>query len=474
MSVHIANRERILSSLKEELIGPSPQGEELDCTKEIIFLETSESYKPWRQAVSGEEILQRDQPLNRYGAGVLYPYGERGGESEMVTSVSVVTPALTNDEEAQQSGREPVTERAANAIEDIENRIGGQDNDTDLDLSAANKYLPSSMGVSFLAEFPVGAELVVEATGGRYVKKPIRVEEHQREWWLRLPLSLTSRFSGEALRASAGGKVSAIEVVPENTSGLDLRVEVFVRPRAGTDQRLITVCFINRTKPESGRDEASVFQSHFLARVVSPTGAHHILPYPEAEAHRKDEEEESLALLYHNVQTYAVGHGCAADWSDEKRETKAAFVSAECFPVCETPSITPDVIRGDGSRLEIPMKTLAGLVADEDGFTELSTLIVEYEAWLIQRGKDVEGLADQYKPAADRHLGECARCVERMRDGLEYLKSNDQALLAFRLANHAVLIQQARSEREPRKITYDGRAQRLAFSEPYPEPNLLE
>ncbi len=474
MSVHIANREHILSSLKEELIGPSPQGEELDCTKEIIFLEASESYKPWRQAISGEEILQRDQPLNRYGAGVLYPYGERGGESEMVTSVSVVTPVLTNEEEAQQAGRDPVTERAAREIEDIENRIDGQDNDTDLDLSAANKYLPSSMGVSFLAEFPVGAELIVEATGGRYVKKPIRVEEHQREWWLRLPLSMTSRFSGEALRASAGGKVSAIEVVPENTSGLDLRVEVFVRPRAGTDQRLITVCFINRTKPESGRDEASVFQSHLLARVVSPTSAHHILPYPEAETHRKDEEEESLALLYHSVQTYAVGHGCAADWSDEKQESKAAFVSAECFPVCETPSITPDVIRGDGSRLEIPMKTLAGLVADGDGFTELSTLIVEYEAWLIQRGKDVEGLADQYKPAADRHLAECARCVERMRDGLEYLKSNDQALLAFRLANHAVLIQQARSEREPRKITYDGRAQRLAFSEPYPEPNLLE
>src|ERR1700694_4629654 len=112
MSVHIANREHILSSLKEELIGPSPQGEELDCTKEIIFLEASESYKPWRQAVSGEEILQRDQPLNRYGAGVLYPDGERGGESEMVTSVSVVTPVLTNEEEAQQAGRDPVTERA--------------------------------------------------------------------------------------------------------------------------------------------------------------------------------------------------------------------------------------------------------------------------------------------------------------------------------------------------------------------------
>src|SRR5688572_12864259 len=168
MSVHIANREQILSSLKEELIGPSPQGEEIDCTKEIIFVDASDSYRPWRQAVSGEEILQRDQPLNRYGAGILYPYGERGGETELVSSVSVVAPSSAEDNETQHQ-RESATEHAVKAIEEIENRIEGQDNDTDLDLSAANKYLPSSMGLSFLAEFPAGAELEVEATGARYV-----------------------------------------------------------------------------------------------------------------------------------------------------------------------------------------------------------------------------------------------------------------------------------------------------------------
>src|SRR5437016_3397900 len=127
MSDHIANRERIISSLREELIGPSPQGEELDCTKEIVFADASESYKPWRQAGSGEEILQRDAPLNRYGAGVLYPYGESGGDAEMVTSVSVVTPALMSDDATQNGDREPVTERAIKALEDIENSIDADD-----------------------------------------------------------------------------------------------------------------------------------------------------------------------------------------------------------------------------------------------------------------------------------------------------------------------------------------------------------
>lgn len=474
MSAHIINRERIITSLKEELVGPSPQGEELDCTKEIVFTDKNESYKPWHQAGSGEEILQRDAPLNRYGASILYPYGECGGDAEMVTTVAVVTPLPADEEETNgNAGREPVTERAVKSLEEIESRIDGQGDETDLDLSSANKYLPSSMGVSFLAEFPVGAELIVEATGARYLKKPIRVEDRSREWWLRSPLSVTAKFSGEAVRSSTGGKIAATEYSNENAEGLDLRVEVFVRPRERTNQRLITVCFVNRTKLVSQRDELSVFQSHFRVHIISPNGEHHILPYPEAEARQMDEEEESLSLLYRNVQTYAVGHGCAADWSDEKEGGNAAFVSAECFPVCETPSITPDIKRKDGSRLEIPMKTLAGLVAGNDGMNDLSALVGEYESWIERRRIEVGTLAEKYRAAAERHLDECTRCAERMRDGLEYLESNEQARLAFQLANHAVLMQQARSDREPRKVSYDGRAQRLIFSAPYPEPDLL-
>lgn len=473
MSVHIANREHVISSLKEEMIGPSPQGEELDCSKEIVFEDAAESYKPWRQAGSGEEILQRDAPLNRYGASVLYPYGEGGGDAELVTSVSVVTPPLLGEDGTTAGEGEPLSDRAAKALEEIENKVSPDDDDHDLDLSAANKHLPSSMGISFLAEFPDGAELIVEATGARYEEKPIRVEGRQRMWWLRVPLRVTAKFSGEALRSPSGGKVKATAVASESNGNLNLRMETFVRPRAGTNQRLVTVCFVNRTKQVGGRDVLSVFQAGFRARVVSEEGEYHILPYPEAEARRLDEEEESLALLYRNAQTYAVGHGCAAGWSDERQRGRARFVSAESFPICETPSITPDITREDGTPLEIPMQTLAGLVPGEDGLRELSALVDEYEAWNLRRSSEIEELPERYRAAARRHLAECARCAGRMRDGLDYLKSDERALLAFRLANHAVLMQQARSEREARAVSYDGRAQRLVFSEPYPEPDLM-
>ena len=73
---HIENRKIIIEKLREELIGPAPNGEELDCQKPIVFDEANESYKPYRQAGTRDEILQRDAPLNRYGAGILYPLVE--------------------------------------------------------------------------------------------------------------------------------------------------------------------------------------------------------------------------------------------------------------------------------------------------------------------------------------------------------------------------------------------------------------
>ena len=35
---------------------------------------------------------------------------------------------------------------------------------------------------------------------------------------------------------------------------------------------------------------------------------------PEVELPDRDEEERSLDLLYRNRRSYAIGHGCAAEW----------------------------------------------------------------------------------------------------------------------------------------------------------------
>ena len=72
MPDHIANRDKIIQALREELVGPSPQGKSIKCYGEITFESDKDLYQPRRQD-SGEEILQRDPPLVRYGVGILHP-----------------------------------------------------------------------------------------------------------------------------------------------------------------------------------------------------------------------------------------------------------------------------------------------------------------------------------------------------------------------------------------------------------------
>ena len=473
MTDHITNREIVLRALREELVGPFPQGGRVDCSKEVVFAEAQQSYGPWIQEESGEEILQRDPPTKRYGVGVLFPTAT-GYDSISVEEYSQDGPNGDGDSdryyaEIADSVDRPSEEPGLDAWQDeIETESD------DFDLSTSSSYKPSSMAVSFLAELSEGSEVIVEASGGRYQKKTVLVEGHERIWWLRQPVTMKSRFSSTDILSHTAAKVSAKSVESNNCDGLSLGIEVYSRPHVSAGTRLLTVCLINRDETQGPMDEKCLFQSYFRVTVASASGAANILPYPSVSANKPDSEEQSLALLYRNFETFGVGHGCAADWEVDASANRATKVSAESLPEFETPSITPDVARRDGTLVEVPMATLAGLDPNDDGLVAVSEVVDLYESWVEEREGEVLGLPKQYKTAASRHLEESRRCIGRMRLGLEYLKEDEKARKAFMLANHAVLLQQICTRREVRKASYDSRRQRITFSEDYHNPSGLE
>ncbi len=499
MTSHIANRDVLVCMLREEVVGPSPQGKELDCSGRVAFDVASESYGPWRQKGSGEEVITRDSPTKRYGIGVLYPIGTSQDDERATTQSGVEN---TDDMVAADRGNEPITDSGRQSLEAIAERTASTpiDDDEDLDLSSANTYKPSSMAISFLAEFPDGSELVVEASGGRYRPLKVLVEGRDRTWWIRSPVSLTAVYSGEDLRSSAQEvKVPAQSAPGDNIEGLNVQVEVFSRPwdsGKNRQRRLITVCLINRTRAKSRLDELCLFQSRFRALVRAPGCTSNILPYPGPVGDIPDEEEQSLALLYRATKTFAVGHGCAADWGvgtrsqgeiadsqawpphvsagPVERESEAVdWVAAESLPTAETPSVTPDITRPDGTAVEVPMALLAGLTPGNDGASALDEVVTLYERWIAQQRSKIPQLPRNNQAAAVRHINECSRCAERMRGGLAYLAKTPTARRAFQLANQAMLLQQVRSGREPRRAAYDEKAHRITFSEPYMDPDVL-
>jgi hypothetical protein len=311
MPDHIANRDALLRALREELVGPCPLGQEIDCTQPIRLEDAEAAYRPYRQLGSGEEILQRDSPTKRYGVGVLYPMEATVASDELDAQVPPLEEAVPQPPE---NAKETLAPSAVHDCEEIasraEYRLPEADSD-DFDLSSANTYKPSSMAVSLLVHLPEGAALLATVSGGRY--RPITValprprgregrreereegvaatsEFYEREWWLRSPVSLESRFHrGDFPPTNA--YVNARDPVRENVQDLDVRIEIFARPyRSRPDEYLVTVCLVNR-QPAGGRlDLLSLFQSRIEVR-LKPGSPGVILPYPTAEP--QDSEERA-------------------------------------------------------------------------------------------------------------------------------------------------------------------------------------
>lgn len=476
MPDHVGNRDRIIQALREELVGPSPQGKPIDCDQPICFASAEDSYGPWRQEGSGEEILQRDAPCSRYGVGVLYPIRIHASNAS-VAAVGLESGADPETGDANGAGAGDtlrlIGKEAQEDLYKAERRGGSDFGDPDpdeFDLSAANDFKPGSMGLSFLVDFSQGAVMRVRASGGRYRKKQIDVAGRSRGWWMRSPVSLHSEFSFASFSPSRESKVQAESASKENCDDLEVGIEAYSRPYGG-DLRLVTVCLVNRTRPPSGlADPHCLFQAFFEVSVDSEDGKPRILPYPGPPSEKQDEEEKSFALLYRHAQTFATGHGCSADWSAAE-EGRVRSVNAQSLPATETPSITPDIYRADGSAVQVPMTPLAGLKPGDDGFAALEEVVDLYEGWIIDQQGVVASLEIEHRETADRHLEECRRSSRRMREGLNYLRTDVAALRAFRLANHAMLLQQIRVGGEPRFASLDSVAERIRFSEGYPNPD---
>lgn len=466
---HVSNRGAVLAFLRAELVGPAPLGEPIDCSGTVTFDNLQECFVPRRQMGSDEEILQHDSPGRRYGIGVLYPLGDEPDEANEDTSDDtspIATPAVSRDESGQTE--EPVL--TADAIADIEraeartapDESSDAEPEPEIDLSSTNTYKPSAMAVSFLASVAPEATLAVHVTAGRYRRKKITAAGRERTWWLRNQCEDLLEFSASELTGHSDRR-AARTATNNSFAGLNVGVEVYSRPHE-SGARLVTVCLINRTAASKPRDERSLFQSSFRVVISGPEGDACVCPYPDSPA-TDDEEEQGIALLYKSFQTYAIGHGCAADWVSVPGANRAREVRAECLPATETPSMTPDIVLPDGkARLEIPMKPLAGLVLDDDGLASLETVIALYESWIAARKTDIAGLPERHRVAATRHLGECARAAERMRDGLKFLAANPKAKVAFQLVNHAILLQQANAARATRTASVDPQSRRLILS----------
>jgi hypothetical protein len=458
---NIENREKIIHLLRKEFIGEGPYiGEEIDCTNDVSFDDEEKVFIPYVQKGTKEEIIQRETPLKTYGTAILFPAGNGQEYSDGI------------DFFQSENNEETNLFVDPKELEKLEKKdFNEKEEDQDFDISTANTYRPSSMALSFRAEINDQLKVIINVSGARYIPKKIKIKDKEWEWWLRQPINVRFECPGKVLCTSQRSVVVDAEMVKsENLNGLNLQVKIISRPQKdGTS--LLTVCLINRTESLGNEklDSLCLFQSAFNVffkkddKILSS-----ILPYPEGENFDSlDDEEKSIALLYRNNKTFAIGHGCSADWG-EVNENKVSMVKTEFIPTYETKSMTPDIRREDGSEIKVSMKDLAGLNTNNDGFSQLEEIIKLYRSWIQKQRERVHTLDPKFHKVANNNLNICEECADRMENGLNYIKSDPDALKAFQLANHAILLQQISGTEKRIGEIGDGQ---LVFNKSYKEPN---
>ena len=144
MNIHSQNRDKLVEFLKTDLVGPMTDNksldfDELDTSEKIVFSNTDEAFKLFKDKETGEEILHMPQryrfnPLQTYTSGILYSKNEMFSSNEYLDSVN-----LDQDESDEENLEDQDTK-----IEIIDPKFQSKDDeqedlDGDIDIGAVNE-----------------------------------------------------------------------------------------------------------------------------------------------------------------------------------------------------------------------------------------------------------------------------------------------------------------------------------------------
>lgn len=325
------------------------------------------------------------------------------------------------------------------------------DSADEIDAASNQSLVPSSLGMTFCVDGDAD-RVEIEARWGRYERLPndehelLKSNGQKAKVWQRIP---------------CGGKIvlPLIEgVIPHQAPDSEfpeVRVQGSIRAKNANGDRLVTLFLVNaQEEPDTNRDTAWVFQPELIVRSEMDAAKRAIFRRrPVLDADGMDPEREALEMIYRNRVEFAVGHGVAVHAETADDVTLATEVRTTVMPqyevqVTETPGLDPSdrpAMREMVSSGLLDMQRLATLEIDPL-VDALSMLTKDYAAWINEQrarvGAEVTGYDTQSQQAMDR----CQEIHTRLQQGIDTLKSNENALAAFRFANRAMATQRVRSQ----------------------------
>jgi hypothetical protein len=400
--------EELLAGLRRELLGPAPDSAPDDRA----------------------EILTQDAPIDRYLTGVLYPRASK---------------KVREENAAEQDGLDVAPQLRH---EDVE------ESGTAQEVAASGDRRPSSIGLTFAVVPGPSGSIVISTRAAVYEptdadgnlisagRAEARTTTDQREQWRRKELGLPD-FTVDVTTPDS----DKWKTLDEDRQ-VKLRVNVRRRD-AATGTVTVTVTLVNEQKvgERDLQDAFALFQCGLTVRAADSSTVFVERPAPSA-AH--DPEMATSRLLHRHAPTFAVGHGCAAEW--DWTPPPIGMTDAVPAAVAEVRSVfvpTVEVLLTD-SNPEIDSSALSMLGLAEKPEAEvlaaLEELATGYERWIDRKGVETDGMAgDTHEQPAREQVAACREALDRIREGIGLLRNEPDLMRAFRLANRAMADQRARS-----------------------------
>ncbi|MEV7077079.1 helicase-related protein [Streptomyces sp. NPDC093516] len=402
--------EELLAGLRRELLGPAPDA------------------APEERA----EVLARDAPIDRYLTGVLYP--------------------RSANDRAEQRMLEDQAEHEGLDTTPLRTRDSSEESGTAQEVGAAGARRPSSMGLTFAIDPAISDRVVVRARAAAYRptdadgnpvparRAEARTTSDQEEHWRREELALPET----TVDVTAPDPNLRFELA----DGVALRVNVR-RPDPVLGTVTVTVTLVNTHKvgEQELQDAFALFQCGLVVRAVDGSSA---FVDRSARGVADDPEVATSRLLHRHAPTFAVGHGCAAEWDWKPPPIGMSDSVPAAVPEVRSEFVpTVEVLLTDSNpEIDSSALSMLGLAEHPDSqvVAALEALATGYERWIERKQTEADALAGgPYEKAAQGQIVVCREALGRIREGIDLLRTKPDLMRAFRLANRAMAVQRARS-----------------------------
>ena len=286
-------------------------------------------------------------------------------------------------------------------------------------LSLGNGGYPSAMGMTFAITKGVRS-FVVNIESAKY----ILLEEYK---WKRIPISYSLTVDVNKLCLQHKIKISVDE---------DLVLQVSVYDHSDTSDINVTVTLMNTSETADSTYQELSQHSYFKPKIsVSELRNGNFLPLYNANITVDDDETKELELLYHDVQSFAVGHGISVDWEkDESGQITKVFTMV--IPYYDLLQMRPsDCI----DRQYLSMKYLANANQDEI-IRIISELVSDYDTWIKNQEREAEYIREELISTASINIKRCKEILSRL-EKTKALMKDQNVFAAFKYANQTMLEQ---------------------------------